>query len=55
MSRQLGIQTTAVPMTRPDGTLYFKHIVPLSEHICHWTLVSLWVLAPATAIAAFWL
>ncbi|HEX2331553.1 MAG TPA: hypothetical protein VHI32_00115 [Burkholderiales bacterium] len=55
MSKLPGTQTTAIPTTRPDGTVYFKHVPPLGEQICHWTLASLWVLAPVLAVAALWL
>jgi len=51
MAKMPGIQTTAIPTTRGDGTVHFKYAVPMSEQICHWALVSLWVLAPAVALA----
>jgi len=26
----------------------------MSERICHWTLVALWVFAPVLAVTIFW-
>ena len=46
---------TAIRTTRGDGTLHFRYPAPVSQQVCHWTLVLLWVLAPLTAIAALWL
>ncbi|HSA90499.1 MAG TPA: hypothetical protein VLF42_11430 [Burkholderiales bacterium] len=55
MAKPPGIQTTtAIPTTRGDGTVHFKYAVPMSEQICQWALVSLWVLAPVMAVAVFW-
>jgi hypothetical protein len=42
-------------VTRGDGTVYFKYPPrPMSERICHWTLVALWVFAPVLAVTMFW-
>ena len=54
MARLPGIQTTAIPTTRGDGTVYFKYPVTTSERICQWSLASLWVVAPLLAIAVLW-
>lgn len=54
MAKLSGIQTTAIPMTRGDGTVHFKYSVTTSERICQWGLVSLWVIAPLLAIALLW-
>jgi hypothetical protein len=54
MAKLPGIQTTAIPTMRGDGTMYFKYPASMSERICQWGLASLWVLAPLLAIALLW-
>lgn len=54
MAKLPGMQPTAIPTTRADGTVRFKYPVAPSERICQWALASLWVSAPLLAIALLW-
>ena len=54
MANLSGIQTTAIPTTRGDGTVDFKYPATMSERVCQWTLASLWVIAPVVAVAVLW-
>ncbi len=50
MTKPSGIQTTAIPTTRGDGTVYFRYPGTRTEQVCQWGLISLWVIAPLVAI-----
>ena len=49
---QLGITTTIIPLLRKDGRLHFEYPKPASVRLLEWTLVALWLLAPAAVFAA---
>jgi hypothetical protein len=49
---QLGITTTIIPLLRRDGRLHFEYPKPVGVRLLEWTLVALWLLAPAVVVAA---
>ena len=50
--KAFGITTTVVPLPQKDGRLLFAYVKPLSVRLLEWLLLSLWLLAPAAALAA---
>ena len=53
LRRHFGIETTVVPILRQDGTVHFRRAPkPLSERLCDWGLVFLWLLVPMVTIAS---
>jgi hypothetical protein len=45
--RRFGIDATANPLLRADGTVHFRPAPKrLSERLCQWTLWFLWLLVP---------
>jgi hypothetical protein len=61
--RDLGSTTGVTPVLGEDGVVYFHYVpIPIAEHhrriterVCQYTLVSLWLLAAVWAVGAlFW-
>ena len=43
-------EPSVVPIWRADGTVYFEVQQPLSERLCHWAVVLLWLCVFSTAV-----
>lgn len=61
MARDLARPIAVTPVLGQDGVVYFEHVPmpigepkPVTERLCQWTLVFLWSLVPAVAVAALW-
>jgi hypothetical protein len=60
MARHLATPTGVTPVLGENGVVYFEHIPmpsgrqpkPVTERLCHWTLVFLWSLVPVVGVAA---
>lgn len=50
--KRFGITTTIIPLLRKDGRLHFAHPKPISVRLLEWTVAALWLLVPATVVAA---
>jgi hypothetical protein len=44
-------EPTVVPVWRADGTVYFEVQQPLSERLCHWAVVLLWLAVLGVVLA----
>ena len=50
--KRFGITTTIIPLLQKDGRSRFAHPKPVGVRLLEWTLVALWLLAPAVVVAA---
>lgn len=44
-------ETTAVPVLRDDGTIYFRYAKTIGERLCEWAVASLWLLAGGVLVS----
>jgi hypothetical protein len=43
-------EPTLLPVWRADGTVYFEVETPLSERLCHWAVLLLWLSVLGVAV-----
>ncbi|MGQ0545906.1 MAG: hypothetical protein ACT4P3_11335 [Betaproteobacteria bacterium] len=50
--KRFGITTTIIPLLQKDGRRRFEYPKPLNVRVLEWTMLALWLLAPAVVAAA---